>query len=65
MKEEQIWDSLDRNKNPETCRVSSIWQKESTSFSAQSPGLGAEGASIWGSEDSMSPGITDLRGWCP
>lgn len=53
------------NKNPEACRVSCIWQKESTSLPAQSPGLGAEGASIWGSGDKMSLGITDSRKWCP
>lgn len=64
MQENQTWDSALGTRIPRSA-VSCTWQKESTSLPAQSPGLGAGGAAIWGREDRMSLGITDLRRGVP
>lgn len=59
--EETDMGQSDGNRDPETFSAACIWQKENTSLPAQSPGLGTEEASIWGSEDRMSLGINRFK----
>lgn len=53
-----------RGRNPEICNFLHLAKGKHLS-SCPVPGLGAEGAAIWGSEDRMSLGITDSRRGVP
>lgn len=54
----------DGNKNPEPCRLSRIWQKDSTSLPGQGPGW-EQKKPPYGEVRTGRLGITDWRKWCP